>query len=206
MSLSRPHAAHAPPGTLARMDGTDRAAVAALHERYLEEVFRYVLQRVPRLEEAEDITAEVFAAAVAALPRFRGHCSPRLWLLAIARRKVIDARRRRSARPETLASELADDSREADALWQAIAAAEGPEAVVLRQEARRILGDLVAGLHPDQREALMLKYLEQLAVAEIAVVMDRTPSAVYSLLKRARATLQRRGSHYFLRHEEERES
>src|SRR4051812_36616271 len=112
MSLSRPHVAHAPPGTLARMDGTDRAAVAALHERYLGEVFRYVLQRVPRLEEAEDITAEVFAAAVGALPRFRGQCPPRLWLLAIARRKVIDARRR-SMRRETLASELAEDSREA---------------------------------------------------------------------------------------------
>ena len=34
-----------------------------LHSRYLKDVYRYVLQRAPSIEEAEDITAEVFAAA-----------------------------------------------------------------------------------------------------------------------------------------------
>src|SRR5438876_5078687 len=88
---------------LEAIDGMDRgeqSTAAELHERYLEGVFRYVLRRVPRLVEAQDITAEVFAAAFVALPRFRGHCPPYLWLLSIARRKIIDVRRRRAARPE----------------------------------------------------------------------------------------------------------
>src|SRR6266511_2403368 len=104
----------------ARDSGSDRAdmaTAAGLYERHLEDVFRYVLHRVPRQEEAEDITAEVFAWAFAGLSRFRGDCPPHLWLLSIARRKIVDARRRRSVRQETLASELSADGPEAEALW-----------------------------------------------------------------------------------------
>src|SRR5205814_1736758 len=108
---------------------------------------------------------EVFAAAAVGLPRFRGDCPPYLWLLSIARRQIARAQRRRAARRETLASELADPT-----LWEALAAVEGPESAVMRAEARRVLGELVARLNPDQREALMLKHMERLSVAEIAVV------------------------------------
>src|SRR5205807_2648967 len=133
------------------------ATAAGLHERYLKEVFRYVLRRVPQREEAEDITAQVFAAAFVSLPRFRGQCSPYLWLLGIARRKIADALRRREARRETLASELPDEAVAADPIWEALAAVEGPETAVMRSEARRVLRELVAGLNADQRGGLMLQ-------------------------------------------------
>jgi RNA polymerase sigma-70 factor (ECF subfamily) len=168
-------------------------SAAELHERHLEDVFRYVLRRVASQEEAEDITAEVFTAAFVGLPRFRGQCPPALWLLSIARRKIIDARRRRASRRETLASEL-DEA----ALHDALVAVEGPEAAVMRTEARRVLGELVAQLGADQREALLLHYMEGLTVADIAVVMGRSPASVKSLLQRARATLHHRGRGYFL--------
>jgi RNA polymerase sigma-70 factor (ECF subfamily) len=187
-------------------EGRERAeplTAARLHERYLEDVFRYVVQRVSRLEDAEDITAEVFAAAAAGLPRFHGHCPPYLWLLSIARRKIVDAARRRAARRETLTSELEAAESGPGALWEAVAAAEGPEASLLRAEARQELQTLIARLHPDQREALLLQHMERLSAAEIAVVMGRSPGSVYSLLKRARATLRRQGRDYFLADEEE---
>jgi RNA polymerase sigma-70 factor (ECF subfamily) len=183
------------------MDHAEWATAAVLHERYLQDVFQYVLRRVPRREEAEDITAEVFAAAFVGLPRFRGQCPPYLWLLGIARRQIALALRRRAARRETLASELAGDDA-ADPLLEALASTEGPEAAVMRKEARRVLHALLDQLHADQREALMLQQVERLSAAEIAVVMGRTESAVYSLLKRARATLYRRGHAYFLGNDE----
>src|SRR5438132_6978845 len=80
----------APVGVLDRMSEADWITAGVLHERYLKDVLHYVLRRVPRPEEAEDITAEVFAAAFVALPRFRGHCPPYLWLLSIARHKIVD--------------------------------------------------------------------------------------------------------------------
>lgn len=189
------------------LDGMSRAygvTAAELHERHLEDVFRYVLRRVGTQEEAEDITAEVFTAAFVALPRFRGQCPPYLWLLSIARRKIVDARRRRAARRETLASELEGDSAGVQALHDALVAAEGPEAAVMRAEARRMLGQLVAQLGTDQREALLLHYMEGLSVAEIAVVMARSHASVKSLLQRARASLHHRGRAYFLDDAEER--
>jgi len=179
-------------------DRAEWATAAVLHERYLKDVYRYVLRRVPQREEAEDITAQVFAAAFASLPRFRGQCSPYLWLLGIARRKIADSLRRRASRRETLASELADEAAAADPIWEALAAVEGPEAAIMRSEARRMLAELVAGLIPDQREALMLQSVEQLSAADIGVVMGRSTASVYSLLKRARATLYERGRGYFL--------
>jgi RNA polymerase sigma-70 factor, ECF subfamily len=205
MSLIKSPATYAQLGTLDPMNRVDWATAAELYERHLEDVFRYVLHRVSRPEEAEDITADVFAAAFAGLSRFRGQCPPHLWLLSIARRKIIDARRRRSARPETLASELADEGPEAGALWEALAVDDGPEAALMRAEARRVLGELVAQLNPDHREALMLQYVEQLSVAEIAQVMGRSPGSVKGLLERAKATLYRRGRGYFLGDDEEHE-
>src|SRR4051794_34559522 len=72
-------------GALGRMNHAEELTAAGLYERYLEAVSRYVLRRAPGVEEAEDITAEVFAAAAVGLPRFRGHCSPYTWLISIAR-------------------------------------------------------------------------------------------------------------------------
>jgi RNA polymerase sigma-70 factor, ECF subfamily len=185
------------------VDSTDLATVAVLQERYLREVYRYVLRRVPQPDEAEDITAEVFAAAFAGLPRFRGECPPYLWLLTIARRKIIDTKRRRAARRETLASELANEDSEGAETWHTLPAADQPEAVLTRAEARRVLRGLIAELTAEQQEALSLKYWEGLSIDEIAVVMGRSPGSVTSLLHRARASLFRRGRGYFLGDDED---
>jgi RNA polymerase sigma-70 factor (ECF subfamily) len=191
------------------MNEADWVTAAVLHERYLKDVYHYVLRRVPRPDEAEDITSEVFAAAFAALPRFRGQCPPYLWLLSIARHKIVDWRRRRSARRETLASELGDRADEIAESWeQALlrageAAGEAPQAALERGEARRVLHTLMAELNEDQREALVLKYGERLTMAEIAVVMGRSAAAVNSLLQRARAALYDRGRGYFLEDDED---
>ncbi len=53
----------------------------------------------------------------------------------------------------------------------------GLEKVFLRAEARAVLDGPAAESSTDQREALMLLYMERLSVAEIAVVMGRSPGA-----------------------------
>src|SRR5437879_13889801 len=125
--LSKPQSTCTLVGALDRMNRAEETTAAGLHERYLDDVFRYVLRRVLRVEEAEDITAEVFAAAAAGLPRFRSQCPPYLWLLSIAWRQIARAHRRQAARRETLATELADEGPEAEARGEALAARGGPE-------------------------------------------------------------------------------
>src|SRR3989442_8872462 len=155
MSLSKPQSIRpqnggsALMGALDRMNRAEETTAAGLHERYLDDVFRYVLRRVLRVEEAEDITAEVFAAAVAGLPRFRSQCPPYLWLLSIARRQIARARRRQVVRRETLATELADEARDAASIWEALAVVGGPGTALMRGEASRGLSGVVARPSPD---------------------------------------------------------
>jgi RNA polymerase sigma-70 factor (ECF subfamily) len=171
---------------------------AQLHERYLDAVFGYVSRRVSGRAEAEDVTAEVFAAAFIGLAKFHGD-APLAWLLGIARRKVADSLRRRGNRKETLASELTGGASVADRLMQQETGLKhGPEQIAQQQEAHRHIRAFVDSLRLDQREALLLQYVEELSIAEISVVMRRSPQAVNSLLQRARANIFRAGRGYFL--------
>jgi RNA polymerase sigma-70 factor (ECF subfamily) len=162
----------------------ERLSAGDLRERYLSEVFAYVSRRLPTSEDAEDAAAETFQAAFLSLSRLRGQ-DPRLWLLGIARRKVADSLRKRSRRRES-------------ALSDQIAAVSTPHSATEQEEAARAIRRIVMALPEDQREALLLRHLEGLSQAEIAVVLGRSPAAVNSLLQRARARAFREGKDYFL--------
>ena len=163
--------------------------VSALHERYLADVYSYVARRVPDRQEAEDVTAEVFAAAFVALPRQRGLNGPYPWLLGIARRKIADALRRRG-RDEGRTSALTEE--------MPAASSDLPEAALARQERALLIHEMLAALPENQREALLLHYVEDLPQAHVAAVLGRSPAAVNSLLQRARAAVYRQGHDYFL--------
>jgi RNA polymerase sigma factor (sigma-70 family) len=175
-----------------------RVDIAVLHERYLQAVFTCVSCHTPDRSEAEDITAEVFAAALAALPKFRGDSGHYAWLLGIARRKLVDASRRRRHRRELLDADLTEDERESLGLLLATGIGELPEAAVQHDEARREMRKLLAGLPEAQREALMLQVVHDLSIREIAEVIGRSEAATNSLLQRARAAIYRHGRGYFL--------
>lgn len=173
-------------------------SAGALQQRYLDEVFRYVSRRIPQRQDAEDITAEVFAAAFEGLARFRGQCSPRAWLLGIARRKVVDALRRGNRRRERAFSEMEAGAGDEDLLERISGAAPGPDHDLQRAESRRMIREIVSGLREDQREALLLHYVEGLPIAEVGAALGRSTAAANSLLQRARAAVYRQGGSYFL--------
>ena len=186
-------------GEIARAAPMD---AALLHERHLDAVFAYVSRRVASRAEAEDITAEVFGAAFSGLAGFRGS-SHLAWLLGIARRKIADHLRKRKGRRESLTSELAGNDDAQNALLEQSGGqnsliAQSPAQLVERQEAHQHVRALIDALPADQREALLLQYVEELTMAEIGVVMGRSAKAVNSLLQRARANIFNAGSGYFL--------
>lgn len=189
--------------TAIRGEGTEQQEgegldIASLHDRYLQAVFTYVSCHVSDRSEAEDITAEVFAAALAALPRFRGDSGHYAWLLGIARRKIVDAARRRRRRRELLDTDLTGAERESLGLLLATDIGELPEEAVQHEEARQEMRKLLAGLPEAQREALLLQVVHDLSIREIAQVIGRSEAAANSLLQRARAAIYRHGRGYFL--------
>ncbi|HKN50503.1 MAG TPA: sigma-70 family RNA polymerase sigma factor, partial [Actinomycetota bacterium] len=77
-----------------RSEATDE-----LIERYYPRVYSFVSAQKPAAD-AEDLTQEVFARALRALPRFNGEYQFGAWLLQIARNVCIDEARRSTRRPQ----------------------------------------------------------------------------------------------------------
>jgi RNA polymerase sigma factor (sigma-70 family) len=161
--------------TETRLDGEQ------LRTEYLADVFAYASRRLAGKEDAEDATAETFQAALTHLHRLKTN-DPRLWLFGIARRKVADIQRRNRRRREvSLSVEVAQ-----------------PEGTQLEtKEAQGVIRKILLDLPGDQREAMMLHYLEDLGQREISTVMGKSPAAINSLLQRARARVFREGKSYF---------
>jgi RNA polymerase sigma-70 factor (ECF subfamily) len=158
----------------------DRAAFGELYRRYLPRVYRYTLARIGDAEQAQDVTAQTFLAALEGLASYRRTGTLLAWLLTIARHKAADlARGRRPVAPLEQAAQLA--SREPS-----------PERVVVaRLELEQVLRALRT-LAPDRAEALALRVFSGLTTAEAAAVLGKSEAAVKMLMHRAVRDLQER--------------
>ena len=165
--------------------GSDRVArrePAALDLiAHLPRVYAYVRRRIEPREEAEDVNAEVFAAALEGLSRLQNPCKLEGWLLGIARHKVAGAARRQASSRRGLEA-LAE---QADAPGAAFARLQN------EQERQRAVRSVIERLPPDYREVLLLRYAEQRSIEEVATIMKRTLPSVKGLLRRAKEAARR---------------
>ena len=148
----------------------DESGIAVLWRALQPAVLRYL--RVVVGDAAEDVASETWLQAVRGLHTFVGDARAfRVWLFRIARHRGIDERRRQGRRREDaleLVGEVADRSAAArDVAQDAI------EANELKWALR-----LIAQLPPDQGEAVMLRVVAGLDVAQTAQVLQKRPGAV----------------------------
>ena len=143
-------------------------------------VYRYLLRAVLGDHAlAEDLAQETFAVAVAAARAGRSEALTLAWVVGVARHKVID-HYRKTSRDKRRMSLLAADGSDVDDMQP-----------LADQEPAAILQALTA-LSAEHRLVLVLKYLDDLSVVQIAATLGRSPQAVESLLARARRALIRR--------------
>lgn len=141
-----------------------------------DDVWRYVSSKLSRPEDAEDVVMEVFGIACRKIHTLQKVESPKLWLLAVARKRVMDCLRRRYRRSEF-------------PLNEALAHA-APEDTSSRERVQAMVSRL-----PDvQRDALILKYVNGLETVEVARIIRKSPEATNSLLQRARETMRQFGA------------
>jgi RNA polymerase sigma-70 factor (ECF subfamily) len=136
------------------------------------EVWRFASSQVARREDAEDIVMEVFQAACGNFAKVERADDQRLWLLAIARKKVADTLRkqyRRAEQPISSVSEVAE---------------------TVFDEAQMATRGALERLPEAERQALVLKYVNGLSTAEVGVVIRRSLAATNSLLQRARQNMR----------------
>lgn len=162
-------------------------AFAALYERHYPAVYAFVARRTSDDMQAEDVTAQTFAHALAALKQYQDRGIPfAAWLLRIAAHEVTDqgrrqTRRRRLAVAPGAAATTGHDGAAVDPLdWTA----EWERAAWLRAH--------LTALSSDQRRVVWLRFWEDRTVDDVAARMDRSPGATKQLLYRALRILRMR--------------
>jgi RNA polymerase sigma-70 factor (ECF subfamily) len=161
---------------LVRAAQTDAQAFGALYDRYVQRVYRYCYYRTNSPSDAEDLTAQIFLAALEGLPNYRqdGHFAG--WLFSIARKKVADFHRRiphlslEEAALPPIQTDLAVD-------------------VETSQRRERLRG-LIQALAEEEQELIHLRYVAELSFAEIARALRKNEEAVKKTLYRLIARLK----------------
>ena len=162
---------------------TDPEAFGRFYDRYEAAVVGYFMRRTAAPEIAADLTAEVFAHALAASGRYRPRApTAAVWLFAIAR--------------NTLASSARRGRVEARARWRigmaAIALEEDSLERLTTAEGERWVLEMLEGLPTEQREAVRARVLDERAYADIARELRTSELVVRKRVSRGLANLRER--------------
>jgi RNA polymerase sigma factor (sigma-70 family) len=168
---------------LLRAARKDPAAFRQLYDRYAEAIHAYHLRRTKDAEAAGDLTAETFAQAWLSRARFRdqanGSAAP--WLYGIARNVLLASVRQQ--RLERAACERLGIYDRLDTL---------PGTTTPEESWLDGLDDLLEELPPGQREALRLRFEDDLDYESVATALETTPTAARIRVSRGLASLRRR--------------
>ena len=148
-----------------------------LYDEALPQVYGYLVSRCGDRALAEDLTAESFAAAVAALRKPEAPALSTAWLIGVARHKLVDHWRRVEREQRGLRL-VHDEDADTDDPWDDVL-----------DEVRS--GQALALVGPHHRAALTLRYLDGLPVPDVAECLGRSVHATEALLVRARRAFRR---------------
>ncbi len=148
-----------------------------LYVRYLPSVYKRVRYVIPE-SDVEDVTQEVFIAAMKSLPSFRGDAQFSTWLRTLTNHKVAEFYRKRGRKQEPSLAPLSEISGRTEG-----ATSKMLEENIFLQEALRKLPE-------NYREVILLRLAEDLQFNEIAELTHQNLEAVKSLFRRAIAALR----------------
>ena len=151
------------------------------YDAALPRVYAYLFNRCGRSRDlADELTQQTFVDAVRQRARFRGESDPVTWVMGIARHKLVD-HLRGAARDERRFEKLVREWGPTSQGDPAVASDTGEDEMLER----------LAALPGSQRAVLILAYVDELPVREVARVLGRSESAAESLLTRARQNYRR---------------
>jgi len=163
----------------------DMEILADLAERCQRRLVRYLLYLTGRRDYAEDLAQETWVRVLQRGSQYNGRQRFDPWLFAIARNLAIDYLRKKQKGVET--ASLPEDRDEI-----LLVSSSGPtpfEAAARSEDAMRLAGQLQI-LSPLYREALLLRFQEDLSLAEIAQVLGAPVTTVTSRIYRGLAALR----------------
>jgi RNA polymerase sigma-70 factor, ECF subfamily len=150
----------------------DKEAFGQLYDHYQPSVYRFLYYRVGSMTLAEDLTAETFFRALRSMHSFRWQGKDfGAWLMTIARNLTADHFKAGRTRLE----QTTEDMQTLDST------SDSPEAEVLSSLTNESLLRALGELPTEQRECLIMRFLQGLSIAETAEILGRSSGAVKQL-------------------------
>jgi RNA polymerase sigma-70 factor (ECF subfamily) len=163
----------------------DERAFATMWREFHPPLLRYL--RVVTGGAADDVGSETWAAVATSITRFEGdEAAFRAWIFTVARRRAIDHFRREARRP------VVPVDPEAFVAVATTAGSDDPGDMALTGLATEKALALVATLPPELAEAVVLRAIAGLDVAQVAAIMHKRPGTIRVLAHRGLRELARR--------------
>ncbi|WP_199905219.1 sigma-70 family RNA polymerase sigma factor [Nocardioides sediminis] len=156
--------------------GGDSEAFGLLYDHYQPSVYRFLYYRTRSVPLAEDLTSETFFRALRSMNSFRWQGRDfGAWLMTIARNLTTDHYKAGRTRLELTTEDMTlhDD------------ATDGPEDAVLEGITNELLLAALSELATEQRECIIMRFLQGMSIAETALALGRSEGAVKQLQLRA---------------------
>lgn len=160
----------------------DEMALEILVKRYLGPIYGFVYKNVGNIQEAEDITQEVFLKAWRNIKKFDPNKSFKTWIFSIAKNTSIDFLRKKKTVPFSAFDNAEGGNDILDTLVDP-----APLASELAERAERtgMLGEALGKISPKYRNIISLYYENQLNFREIAQILGESLNTVKSRYRRA---------------------
>jgi RNA polymerase sigma-70 factor (ECF subfamily) len=164
---------------ISRAKNGDAVVIGALYERFRLSIFRYLYYRLGDQQMAEDLTSEVFLRMIRSLPGLSPNSlSFQAWLFQIARNLAIDHYRKMSVRDHVQLDE------------NVISRDEDIDTSLERNLTSERLRRALSRLNPDQRDVIVLRFVADMPITQVAQTLHKSEDSVKGLQRRGLNTLR----------------
>ncbi|MBU3191823.1 RNA polymerase sigma factor [Clostridium bowmanii] len=160
----------------------DNEKFKEIYDSNFKYVYSFVFLRLAANKEStEDIVQETFVSAMKVLTNYKGTSSYKTWLCGIAKNKVLNYYRN-TIRKESFAYAEEIDYVEDN---------QDIEFMVINLETRKVILETLNNLKPIYKYVLILKYIDNYSVNDIAKYLCKTPRSIDGLLQRSKISFKK---------------
>lgn len=156
-----------------------------LYQKYHHDVFQFLFYMVRNKEHAEDLVQEVYIRVFKSYDRFEGKSSEKTWLFSIARNVAIDFFRKQKGWKEKLLEKFDWSTNQVKDEYPI------PEEIAVQKEEIKWIYKCLEFCTMDQRAVIILRYLQDLSIAETAKALGWTESKVKTTQHRSLKVLKK---------------
>lgn len=168
-----------------RLKESDREAFMEAYDKYVDDIYRFVFFKISNQEEAEDLTSQVFLKVWNYIQTnsIKDYKTLKAFLYRVARNLVIDHYRKNSGKQEL---SLSDEETRIDVVDEK----EDLTAMAELKDDMEVVRKNLDKLKSEYKEVIVMRFINELEISEIAIVLEKTKGNVRVLIYRALKALR----------------